>query len=172
MLANRSRSWRLITSLVRQRGTTHQQVRDAIVDTTSVKERCRSSSWATAAIKSGQIADRDKPGGCHGRSPQCVARSHGSERSSCLEKLTWPPSKVRALLLAPTQSPRVLDTLQEGQQHFGYEGQRTLNVSRSNVHRVHEGKNVCSCSSREPQVHVRNTIHVKEVVKISVVSLV
>ena len=60
-------------------------------------------AWKNAVTETGQIADRVQLGGCQRGSPQCVARSHGSERWSSLGNSTWPRSNVRTLLLAPTR---------------------------------------------------------------------
>ena len=163
MLAYGSRSWRWITSLGGQRRTTYQGVRDAVVNTTSLKDRCRSSSWVTASIKSGQIADRDKPGRCHVCSPQCVARSHDSERSSFLEKLTRPPSKVRALLLARRREFWTL---------WRRDNNTSDTVSRSKVHRVHEEKKRLQSFTARATGSREKHIHLKEVVKISGVIVV
>ena len=45
-----------------QRRTTYEGVLNAIVNTTSLEERFRSSSWVTAVMKTGQIGDREKMG--------------------------------------------------------------------------------------------------------------
>ena len=84
-----------------QRRTTYEGVRYAIVNATSLEERFRSSSWVTAVMKTGQIGDGEKFGPLSRKSTTVVAKSHNSERSSCLEKSAWPPSKIRALLPAP-----------------------------------------------------------------------
>ena len=104
-----ARSWRWITTSDGQRRLTHGEVPDATMNATDKFERkvqklvmCDSRNE-----KRGQIVDRGELDRSRTGTPQFVAKSDGSDQSSCFENSTWPSSKVPALLRAPTRWPRV-----------------------------------------------------------------
>ena len=104
MLAQGSRSFRWITSWAEKNDIR----RSSLCDSERDKIRRKVQKLVMGDSRDEDRADprSRKIGPLSRKITTVVAKSHGSERSSCLEKSAWPPSKVRALLPAPTHCPR------------------------------------------------------------------